>query len=281
MTPFLAAEYYKLRRRPACWLTILIGATVVGFFYLMLGAIILSGLDSEAGAESLQDLSELTALRNSVIFGYGITQFVVSILGIILMAMVITSEFGWRTVLTTVAWTGERAKLLAARMSVVLGILALAIGLCWTVSASGSLMIEWANGTLSTEGLDAGFVGSVLAGWGRTWLTVITYAMLAAALASVSRSLAAGIGIAIVVRFLEPVGVQIIGLLPGGIASVKYFVISPNVDAVLQANGVVDPEAAPNRDLPGTFQATLYLIGFCLVTGAVSILAFVRQDIDV
>ena len=281
MTPFLAAEYYKLRRRPACWLTILIGATVVSFFYLMLGAIILSGLDSEAGAESLQDLSELTALRNSAIFGYGITQFVVSILGIILMAMIITSEFGWRTVLTTVAWTGERAKLLAARMSVVLGILALAIGLCWTVSASGSLMIEWANGTLSTEGLDAGFVGSVLAGWGRTWLTVITYAMLAAALASVSRSLAAGIGIAIVVRFLEPVGVQIIDLLPGGIASVKYFVISPNVDAVLQANGVINPETAPNRDLPGTFQATLYLIGFCLVTGAVSILAFVRQDIDV
>ena len=281
MTPYLAAEFYKLRRRPACWLTIVIGASIIGFFYLMLAALMLSGLDTETSSESLADLRELTALRNSSIFGYGIAQFVVSTLGIIMMAMVITSEYGWRTVLTTVSWTGERGKLLTARMLVVLALLAVAVGLGWVVSAAGSTLIEVANGTLSAEGLSAGFVANVLAGWARTWLTVITYAMLAAAISSLSRNLAAGIGLALAVRFLEPIGVQLIDLLPGGIASLQHLALSPNVDALLLANGVIDSDGSADRVLPSTLQAALYLIGFCFVSGAVAVLAFIRQDIDV
>jgi hypothetical protein len=281
MTPLLAAEYYKLRRRPACWLTILIGASVIAFFYLLLATIMFTGIDTESGAESLENLRDFTALRNSSFIGYGITQFVVSTLGIIMMAIVITSEFSWRTVLTTVNWTGERGKLLAARMIVVALFLAVAIALGWIVTAIGSTLIELADGTLSSEGLDAGFVASILASGARTWLTVITYALLAATISSVSRSLAAGIGLALVIRFLEPVGIQIFDALPGGIAALTHLAISPNVDALLQANGVLDPESTPDRDLPGTLQATVYLIGFCLISGALSIFTFVRQDIDV
>lgn len=281
MTPLLSAEFFKLRKRPACWLSMGISAAVIGFLYLVLAALMLAGIDTEAGAESFENLREMTAVRNSSIFGYGITQFVVSTIGIILMSMVITSEFGWRTILTTVNWTGERGKLLAARIVAVLALLAFGVGLGWFVAAAGSVVIELGNGTLSTEGLDAGFVAGVVAGGARTWLTVITYAMLAAAISSLSRSLAVGIGVALIVRFIEPVGVQIIDLMPGVIPSLKLLAISTNVDALLQANGVIDSASSVDRDLPSVWQATVYLVGFCIVSGAVSIFAFIRQDIDV
>ncbi len=281
MIPLLSAELYKLRRRPASWLIMLIGIAVIGFFYLMLAMLMLSGLDTESGAKSLEDLREITALRNSAIFGFGIAQFVVSTLGIILMAMVITSEYGWRTILTTVNWSGERGKLLVARITIVLGLLAICIGLGWAVAAVGSAFIELTNGTLSADGINAAFVGSVFSGWARTWLTVVTYAMLAAAVSSLSRSLAAGIGVALLIRFLEPVGVQIIDLLPGTLSSLQHLAISSNVDALLQANGVINTETTVDRDLPSTVQATIYLISFCLISGAISVFAFVRQDLDV
>jgi hypothetical protein len=149
------------------------------------------------------------------------------------------------------------------------------------MAAAGSVAIGLADGNLTMDGIDTAFAGNLLASWARTWLAVAVYAMMAASLAAISRNVAVGIGLALVIRFVEPVGVQFIDLLPGWIASLQHLLIAPNVDALLQANGTIPGSDPPERDLPSAFQATLYLIGFCIASGAVAVLNFARQDIDV
>jgi hypothetical protein len=281
MTPLLAAEFYKLRKRPACKALALTGVGIVAVFYLMLAVLMIQEFDTGSSVADVAELRDMTSLRNSPVFGYGITQLIASVLGIVLMALAVTSEFGWRTVLTGVTWTGERGRLLVARIVVVLAFLAAGVALGWLAAAAGSLAIGFADGGLDTGGLDLAFAGDVLTGWGRTWLTVAAYAMLAAALASLSRNVAVAIGVALVIRFLEPVGVQFIDLLPGWIASLQHLLIAPNVDAMLHANGTLEGANVPDRDLPPTWRAALYLLAFCIASGLVAILSFTRQDLDV
>ncbi len=281
MTPLLSAELYKLSRRPACRVLALTGAGVILVFYLMMAVLMAQEIDTASRGPDIEALRDMTALRNSMIFGYGITQFIASILGIILMSLAITSEYGWRTVLTTTTWTGERGRVLSARMLVVLGFLAIGVALGWLMAAVGSVTVGAVNGDLAFDGVDAGFAGSVAAGWWRTWLTVAVYALLAAAFSSISRSVAVAIGAAMMIRFLEPVGVEFLSLLPAVFGSLQNLLISPNVDALLQANGVLETAEQPARELPSTFQATIYLIGFCIMSGTVAVLSFIRRDIDV
>jgi len=281
MAPLLAAEFYKLRKRPACRVLAFAGVGIVAVLYLMLAALLLGDLDTGSTGASLEELRDMVALRNTPIFGFGITQLVASVLGIVLMSLAVTSEYSWRTVLTTVNWTGERGRLLAARITVVLGFLAVGVGLGWLAAALGSVALALADSSAGFDGIGAGFVIDVLTGWGRTWLTVAVYALLAAALSSLTRNVAAGIGIALLVRFLEPVGVQFIDVLPGWIASLQHLLISPNVDALLQANGTLESADPIERELPPTLQATVYLLIFCVMSAAVAIFSFSRADIDV
>lgn len=280
MTRLIAAEFLKLAKRRLSWVLALIAALFVGLIYIAFLAILAQGDAAATGGTNLDDLREMVTVRNSHVFGFGIAHQAMAVMAIILTATSITGEFNWRTIITMSNWSGDRRWFFVAKLLVICLFVLAGTALCWLAAAGGSIMVESIEGTLSTNGLGLNFLASLGASWIRTSLAVIIYAMAAAALAGVTRSSAISIGLALVALYVEPIGLQLIDLLPLGLDRLEPFLVSPNVNGLLQANGTIEGMGQPG-DLPPAPQAAIYVIVVSIASAAAGILAIARRDVDV
>lgn len=280
MSQLLIAEFLKLRKRQLSWILIAIAAIFTGFIYAIFLLVVVQGEATVENSAGLTDLEDMTALRNTHIFGFGIIHQTMAVVAVILTALAITGEFSWRTLITMMTWTGDRVRFLVAKLIVLCGFIAVGTILCWFVAAMGSTGIEVINGTLSSEGLNASWAGDVIASYGRTTLAIIIYAMSAAAIAAVTRSTAIAIGLTLVLLYVEPLAVQLLTLFPGDIDRLDVLLISTNVNGLLQANGTVENMQTMTGDLPSAIQSALYVSVVSVASAAIAVLAVARRDVD-
>ena len=112
-------EWFRLTRRR---MTLILALLLVGLCAFVYVALILAITGSDAAgsdAQTVDDLKGLVEVRSLPPFGDDVVWQLVSIMGIILISASIGSEFAWRTVVTNVAWTGDRTRFMLSKFAVV------------------------------------------------------------------------------------------------------------------------------------------------------------------
>lgn len=278
----LRAEFYKLTRRPMFWILLALVASIVMFVYLSL-LLVLETASAEMDAQQLEDFEEFISLPATTSFGFSFSHQMAAIMAVILVASTITTEFGWRTVITLVAWTGNRLQIVSAKLVIAALASATLIGIGYVASFSGSLMTSLIHGSLELSDIGIDFFGDLVAGFGRTWLAVLVYPAGAALIAMWTRSTAAAIAITLAFLFLEPFGLIVLDLLPDPLPGLGDLLVSTNTNALLNANGSYQglPDEGSGSDLPNVWQATAYLLVVTAASAFITMRMFMRRDINV
>lgn len=282
MSRLLRAEIFKLSRRPMFWILVALIAAVVMFVYFSF-LLVLETASAELDPEELADFEEFIALPSTTTFGYSIAFQMAAIMSTILVASAITTEFGWRTVITLVAWTGDRLRIISAKL-IIVALAALAFVLVgFIASVSGSFSTNLVHGSLSLSVLGGDYLGDAVLGAMRTWLAVIVYASVAAVIAILTRSTAAAIAITLALLFLEPLGVVILDLLPDPLPRLQDLLISSNASALMTENGSLQglPDESTVDDQINPWQATAFLVTLSVASLFVTVCVFLRRDINV
>jgi ABC-type transport system involved in multi-copper enzyme maturation permease subunit len=279
VTNLLRAELFRLLRRRMTWILAALTAGLSLLIYITLWIAVEGSSAADADAEMIDDLNRTLLVESIPAFADDIVWQLVAIMGVILMASSVGSEFSWRTVLTLTTWTGDRIRLLLAKLSVALGLTVLGVILGFIVCLGASVAIGAIRGTLDGQ-LSGALVGDVALSGVLTWIALLPYVLLAGALTMLGRSTALGLSVALAVLFLEGLATTLIDLLGDSWAWLKNFTINWNVNGVLAENGYVPGmSSAPDPDLPPTWQAMLVLLAFSLGFVAATLAIFQRRDI--
>jgi ABC-type transport system involved in multi-copper enzyme maturation permease subunit len=250
------------------------------FVYLSL-LLVLETASAEMDAQQIQDFEEFISLPETTSFGFGFTHQLAAIMAVILVSSSITTEFGWRTVITLVAWTGNRLHIVGAKLVTAALASAVLVGIGFVASFSGSFMSSLIHGSLELSDLGVDFIGDLVAGFGRTWLAVLVFPAGAALIAMWTRSTAAAIAITLAFMFLEPFGLIVVDLLPDPLPALGDLLVSTNTSALLSANGSLQELNDGGSDLPSAWQAAAYLLVVTVASAWLTVRLFVRRDINV
>jgi ABC-type transport system involved in multi-copper enzyme maturation permease subunit len=276
----ISAEWYRLIRRRMTWI---LGVLLVGLTIFVYGALALAITGSDAAdvdAETLADLERIVEVGSVPAFGDDVVWQLVAVMGVILISATIGSEFSWRTVITNVAWTGDRSRFILSKFVVVtlLTVVGVIVGFITCVIAS--LGVEVVRGTLGSGDVSAGLFGDIALASVRVFISALVYIFLAASLTMLGRNTALGISVGLAILFLEGLAVPILDLLGDSFAWTKDILMNWNVQGLLAANGYIPGVAsAPDPDLPGAWQATVVLLIYAAAYAAATILIFRRRDI--
>jgi len=273
----MRAEILKLRRRPAFWiLASLVLVTLVLFGYLFTWLFIVRGVGGEdvqvADADQFLRLllpAEFVGATVSSLSGLG------AALALILGALAVGSEYGWRTVKTIAVQRPSRLGLAAGKVAGI-AVLVLAIALAALLLALlASLAVAAAEG----ESLALPGAGRVLAGIGAAWLLLMVWTAVGMLLAALFRGTGLAIGLGLVyVLLVEQILLAL--PLPERIADVLAAVmIGANGTAL--AEGLADASTTQGLgfDPVGAGQATLVLLAYLVGSLALAALLFRRRDI--
>jgi hypothetical protein len=111
-------------------------------------------------------------------------------------------------------------------------------------------------------------------------LPVAVFAVLAWAVATVTRSSASAVTLCLIVLFLEPLGVALLDVAGGPLSDATRFTLSRNIDALLAVNGsVAGSTVEVPDDLPAAWSAAVFLAGFCAAALAFGARSFNRREI--
>ncbi len=270
------AELFKIWKRQMLLVMGALTLVIIGVLYLTLG-IVLASEETDVGGAS--DLEQALAFENVVPFGYRIAvSQVVSILAIILVSATVGGEYSWRTVVTMNAWVGDRARLLLARFAALwVTTLAAILGGFLFAFVCGAILSASRGSDDSIE-LSVGLLGEALAGAGYVWFGMLGYVALTFAITVMTRSTAAGIGIVLAARLLEPIGVAVFDNLGGPLETVKDFGLSQNVGSIQAQTGFIDG-LDDESGWPPVWRSFLLVGGLSAALVVVSIRLTLRRDI--
>lgn len=277
MKGVLRAEVLKVRGRPMAWILLGLLPLLIAALYAILFAGAASADRSASGAATTLEAN--LRFVNVVSFGDAIVFRVVAVLGIILAGASAGAEYGWRTIIPSALWAGDRGRLVVARAAVLAGFVAVAVGVGFATVAVADLAGNAAMGTLSTGDAHASLLVHAGPAMGGVWLVASFYVLVAAAMGTWTRSAAAAIAAPIVVLLVEPFGAAMIDALGGVAGTLSNVTISHNVDAVLLANGVPAGADAPTGSYPPALIAAAYLVVLTLGALALAARSLVRRDI--
>jgi ABC-type transport system involved in multi-copper enzyme maturation permease subunit len=248
-------ENDKLFRRAMYWagLAILLGTTLA-LFGLFFAVVKFPSLSQNLPPEQVAQLkatltwpaSCYTALQLS-----GTTIGVGGLLALVLVGVVAAQEYPWRTLNLAIGHGTSRSRILAAKLLSIftaltgwMAILMLAVGAV-TAFTTGSL-----GGTLDFGSVNFLHLGlSIL----RTVFALAPYVALAFCLAIATRSMVAAIGVVAGFSLIvEPLFMQMLGLMGGGMARISAFLPMMLASSLLGANdpsgnfihGAMSPETA-------------------------------------
>lgn len=264
-------EMYKLRKRP---MTLVVSGLMLAALtiFVSLGYII-----SRANNNGMEDLSgfllpEILPNAFDVISGLG------SILLVVLAASLVGSEYGWGTVRAMVGSGVSRSKLLAAKLIAIVEMIvlfvvggifaALVTSTAITVVGGHDFTLDWLDGaTLGDIGMM--FVGT-------TFLLFVS-AVIGFAVATVTRSLAAGIAIGIGYSIAESILGAILTSLGGAGETISKALISTNSNSISALNTF--NEVQVGDDAPSVAMAFVVLTIYCIVFLTAAFVTFRKRDI--
>lgn len=270
----LRMEHQKNVQRPFLWIIISI---LVGVLILMVGLFLLIAFMSPIG----KTIATPIIWPQGPLFGLSPLPSVGKILLIILVSVMVTREFSWRTIQLWLSQGLPRPMLLVAKWLILVGnalfITLVALGVSSLLTLLCSFIIA---GTVHVEQLD---VVRIVLSYFRIFFTLLPYISLTFLLAIATRSTAAALSLSLVYAIVvEPVLeslmtpislfvneqlARVIAYLPGGLAqSVE------TLNATSQQAGASPLQASP---MAAAIGIALYTLGFL----GLALFSFQRQDL--
>ncbi len=283
MISLIAAELVKIRKRRATWIIFGVLVAIMAFFFIPLRLIIRA---SEGVGPDQPPPGSFDLMNQSLGFpqGYGALSTLGGQTGpwllIVLVALLIGSEYGWGTLRLVLARGPSRtefllAKLLAMAITVVFGTLALLV-----VGAIIMPLGDLAVGAFAPT-LPDGFISALALDWLRATSVMLIYVAIAFAAAGLTRSGGAGLGIGLLFLFLESILTPIFSSLGGFWGDATRFFPANLVRAVQSANELSAGEFASGSlvEVVDPWVGGLVLIAYFIVLMGATIWVFNRRDI--
>lgn len=272
----LKMEALKMRRRPMTWVTFLIVMLAV-VAIPVLGYIAINASTFANPAQKAEELQSFL-LPNGITLGLEISTIVGSIVLTVLAAGIIGSEYGWGTTRVLVGSGADRTRLMVAKILYV-ALITLMFVLAGTfVGSLTSLAVTVVTGNELTLG---GFSGAWLVDLAlmllRGFFVTFVSAVIGFAVASMTRSLAAGIAVGIGIGALEPILSALLSLAGTVGDIVNQFLLFPNINSIVALNGF--GEVTPPANALNPWQAAAVLTGYIVLLLGASIIIFRRRDI--
>ncbi len=267
--PLLRSELFRLQRR---WMTRILLLVVV-FGVAGVYAILWATYATQSGQEAV-DLGRDLRVIGVPDIGLDITNFLASIVAVILAASVVGTEFGWGTIRALLPRARSRISLLGAKL-VALVIFDVLVVLGGFVAAFAMSAI-----VANVEGFDSelgsGFWGDALSAIAINVFVLLPYTALAFCVAVLTRSNAAGIAIGLAILLAEGIIVSILSALSDSFDWVGDVLFTNNMIAVLNENNL---DGGGGSDLPGAGQAAAVLTIWIVVLVGVALTIFRPRDV--
>ena len=270
MGSMIAAEFFKLRKRPMTWwmLGIMAAITTITFTVnYQLG-------HHSSNATRVRDTLDRTYLPQGVHTAVSAATAFWGILVVIAIAVVVGNEFQYGTIRTQLAMGLRRIPYLLAKAIAVFlaGIIGLAIiilfgiGLSLLLTVMDGVMIQW-SGAFGQE---------FWQGIGTTLLGAATRYTLALFITLLARQVVAGVAVVLGYTILEGTITSILSSFGGGWAKAVNFFITPNERAIAYG---VDRSQAFNKELFSPPTAAALLAAYVVIFLVVSLIIFNRRDV--
>ena len=272
----LRAEVFKLSRRamPRILLVILVLGVIGIYGLLWLALESGSRADDPGTRESMEELRDFLSLERARETGIEFVVTLGSILGVILGASVISTEYTWGTIRTILPRAGTRAGFLTAKYLLLAGFVVLLVLLGFVAALLASFVVS-AVEDLGRD-LGANAVPEIVAALARGAFVILPYVALAFLIAVLTRSTAAGISIGLVILLGEGIVTELLELLPGALERLPGFLLSRNVNAVMDANAVDEGSADA---LPNIWRAAAVLLAYTAAFVAFAYRIFLTRDV--
>jgi len=273
MAPLLRSELFRLVRRwmPRILLLILIG--LVGLLYILLWVTVRSGAADEF---ALRENLRLASVRDT---GLNLVFQIGSVNIIIMTASLIGSEYGWGTIRALLPRASSRTAYFSAKLVTALLFVAVTVLIGLVVSFAASAVITAIEGLPS--GLGPQGLSRTVFATARTTFVMLPYVALTIMVTTLTRSVAAGIGLGLAVLFLESLFLSLIGLAGGIFERLPGALISRNVQALLEANaaGLEDSFSSSGAAMPSVWQAAVVLAAYTVAFLFLAYRSFIKRDI--
>ena len=252
----------KLVRRPASWVSLALMLALLLLVFLAVGASARQLESQQGGGDALllvtfPDAYELVL---GFILGLG------GLLAVLYGAAIAGSEWTWGTLKSAVArGEGRSAYLLGTFASLTL-VVGVALLVAYAVGLVAAILGAMLAG-VSTDGLsDSATLGSLPEGLARAWVALTEQAAIGFAIATITRSQIAGIGVGIALYFGEQFGALFVGEI------VKWFPFNAANAAVVfgptvSSNGQAVPTLEPNVAL---LVVVAWLLGALVVASLIT-----------
>ncbi|HEX3723418.1 MAG TPA: ABC transporter permease subunit [Nitrolancea sp.] len=275
LASLVSMERIKIMKRPMTWITllILVAATmaIVIIAYISIHA---SNLTAAQKADRIHNFTLPTGIQRS----FEISGFFGAVVLVVLSASIVGSEYSWGTIRMMVGTGVTRSKLLLAKLIA----LSLATIVFVVVSAAAGSLASLLVTVLGGHTLTLGTVNSTW--WGDLGLMLVrsffarwVWVVVAFAIASIFRSVAAGIAVGIGWTFLEQIGAALLGLIGSIGDTINRYLISTNTAALTARNGF-SPQSV-DKGTPSSLHAFAVLVVYTAVLLAITFVVFRRRDI--
>ncbi len=271
----VSMERMKIVKRPMTWITFLIivlgTAAIVFIAYLTIHA---SNVRPDEKATRITNFTWPTGITRSFDIGGFLGQIVL----VVVAASLVGSEYSWGTIRVMVGTGASRTKLLLAKL-ITLTVAPLIFLLGAVAAGSLAALINTVAGghTLTLGTVNGAWWGDLALMILRSWFALWVMVVLAFSIASLTRSVAAGIAVGIGWPFLEQILAALIGLIGNIGDEIHKWLISTNTNALTTRNGFGHHTVDPNT--PGAWHAFLVLVVYSAVLLVVTFVVFRRRDI--
>ncbi len=277
MQALVRMELLKLRKRRMTWimLGLLVGLKLAGTAFSVFWSS-RAGVELEIRERIIAAATLPSVIPETLTFIAGLGAFLLAIL----TAASMGSEYGWGTLRAIIGSGVSRSRFLAAKL-IALSTAAVAytvVPLVIVVAAAVPMALLL-DRPIIASGIDGPWVGDVLLMMARTVLPLLAQVAMAFAITVVTRSQAAGVGVALAASFIEPLAALVLDMLGGSLASVADYLLLVNVQALMQYNGfghVQVPEGTLSQR-----HAVLVILGWMTLYVTTALLVFRRRDIEV
>ena len=231
----IGAEFLKLRKRQMTWVLLGILVAIIVIVNLLLLAV--SKVKTPAGGPGTGNIATLLGLQSAIPFAFSIMASIGSLLAIILTASSIGSEYGWKTIRTTLVSSESRFKFIVSKL-VSLGSMIL-IGMLIGVIAGfvmGLITTGLGGNAYSFSFFTGSYAWTQVLQYLRTFYVIMPFALLGFMMAMVGRSAMPGIATGVGFLFLEAIITAFMTAAGGWIAKVPAYLLNANVTAITALN---------------------------------------------
>jgi ABC-type transport system involved in multi-copper enzyme maturation permease subunit len=268
MLALLRSELFRLNRR---WMPRVLLLIVVAGVVLVYLLIWLSFATAEGG--DVDEIGDDLTVAQAAGTGLDIVYFFATIVGVIMGASIVGTEYGWGTIRAILPRARSRLAFIAGKLAALalFDLVLVVVGYLAALAMSG--IISAAEGLSNDSG--GNVLGEALTAIGRSVYVLLPYTALAFVIAVLTRSNAAGIAIGLVVLFAETIVLSIVTELTDLFDWLDDLLISENVDAIVASNA----GRTASNDLPNPWLAALILALWIAGFAAVAIAVFQRRDV--